>query len=500
MHAPATDAAPDASSEARDLDIAIIGAGFSGIGLGVNLLQSGRRNFRIFEQNADVGGTWWSNTYPGCGCDIPSLLYSYSFAPNPDWSRAYSPQGEILDYMKGVVADAGLTGHIQLNTEVRAARWDAETERWTLVGADGATLARARFLFSAFGFLSKPDKSAIAGQETFKGAIFHTAEWPNDADLSGKRVAVIGTGASAIQVVPQVAPQATHLDLYQRTAPWVVPRRDHVYPAVLRRLFAAAPWFQRLWRGAIYWRLEANAHAFLNDTRMLNRAERIARQHIAAHINDPALRDIVTPRFRLGCKRVLISDDYYPALARDDVTVIPQAAERLTETGVVDAEGVERPADAVVLATGFRATDPLSPLDFFGRDARSLHETWKQTPQAYLGLAAAGFPNLFFLIGPNTGLGHNSMIYMLESQLNFVMDALDRLEAENVRTVEVKPDAQAAFNDEIRAKFAGSVWESGCVSWYQSADGTNPTLWPSYTFDYRKRTRRMNVDDFEFTA
>jgi len=491
--APQTNTAPGATTE---IDVAIIGAGFSGIGLGVKLKQEGRRSFVIFEQNDAVGGTWLANHYPGCACDIPSHLYSYSFAPNPAWSRAYSPQGEILDYIKGVARDFGLEPHLRLNTEVRDARWDDDAKRWRVFAADGRELASAKLLFSAFGFLSKPAIANIEGQDSFQGEAFHTAEWRDDIDLSGKRVAVVGTGASAIQVVPNIIDRVSHLDLYQRTAPWIVPRNDHSYSSALKGLFKVAPWLRALWRGAIYWRLEANAYAFLKKPELLKKAEKIAKEHLERQVSDPELRTKLEPDYHFGCKRVLIADNYFPALTREHTDLITSPVVRLTATGVVAEDGVERPADVVIFATGFRIADALSPLDFYGRDGRSLQDSWAKTPQAYLGLAASGFPNLFFLIGPNTGLGHNSMIYMLESQLNFIMDALAQIDAEDARTVEVKGDAQAAFNAEIQAKFDGTVWESGCVSWYKTDDGANPTLWPSYTFDYRKRTRRMNPADF----
>jgi len=476
--------------------IAVIGAGFSGLGAAIRLKQQGYDDFVVIDRGTEVGGTWRDNTYPGCACDVPSHLYSFSFDLNPEWSRSFSPQPEIWDYLRRCVAEYGLERHLRLATDVRGAAWDGG--RWVVETSQGTYSADV--LISGAGGLCEPAVPKLPGLETFTGDVFHSARWRHDLDLTGRRVAVVGTGASAIQFVPAIAPDVERLHLFQRTAPWVMRKTDRPISRLERRAFRAVPGAQRLARGSIYWVREFwQGTAFLNPV-MMRLGQRMARAHLRKQVPDPALRAKLTPRYRMGCKRVLLSNDYYPALTRSNVEVVEGGVTEVRPDAVVAADGTVREVDTIIFGTGFHVTDsPIAQL-IRGRDGRTLAEVWQGSPQAYLGTTVAGFPNLFLLLGPGTGTGHTSVVFMMECQLAYVLDALRHLDRTGAATIEPTPAAQRTFVSTVDRKMAGTVWQTGCKSWYQDATGRVATIWPGYTWSYRLRTRRFDPADYEVVA
>ncbi|HYF23247.1 MAG TPA: NAD(P)/FAD-dependent oxidoreductase [Caulobacteraceae bacterium] len=479
------------------LDVLIIGSGFSGLGMAIALKKEGRRSFVVLEKAGEVGGTWRENTYPGCACDIPSQLYSFSFEPEPNWTRVFPPQAEILAYLKRCADKYGLEPHLRFGAEVVEAAWDEAARLWRVATRDGRRF-RARAVVAGKGALHRPAIPELPGLEGFAGPAFHSAEWRHDVDLTGKRVAVVGTGASAIQFVPKIAPLAERLTVFQRTPPWIVPKPDRPISEQSRARFARRPWLQAAVRGFWYWFLEKNARARL-DPRLAGPSERLALKHLHAQIADPDLRAKLTPDYRLGCKRVLISDDYYHALTRPNVALETAPIARVEPDAVATADGRRTPADVLIFGTGFQVTDQSSdPLEVVGRDGLRLKEAWRDGLSAHLGITVAGFPNWFLLMGPHTGLGHNSMVYMIESQIRYVMSALQALDRRAAAALEVTPSAQAAFAAEMDRKLKGTVWMSGCGSWYLDRQGRNTTVWPDYTFRYRARTRAIDPGDFRF--
>ncbi|MBV8976735.1 MAG: NAD(P)/FAD-dependent oxidoreductase [Alphaproteobacteria bacterium] len=479
------------------LDVAIIGAGFSGLCMAIKLKQAGRTNFRVFEKASDIGGTWFLNRYPGCACDVPSHLYSFSFDQNPSWSRAYSPAEEIWRYQKASAEKHGILPFIRCNAEVARAQYDEAAQLWRLTLKNGESFA-ARALVAGAGILHVPFTPQIAGAESFAGKTLHTAEWDDSYDLRAKRVAVIGTGASAIQLVPAIAGKVAHLDLYQRTPGWVIPRLDHAFEEQAKARFQRWPWLQRLFRGVIYWRAEMLAFGFTRSRKMMAGFQKVAQAELEKAVPDPALRAKLTPDFPIGCKRVLISNDFYPAVQRDNVDLVTDAIARITPAGIVTADGTERACDAIIYATGFRVTDWLSHVDIRGRGGRKLIDDWKDGAAAYYGVAVNGYPNMFLLLGPNTGLGHNSVVFMIESQVRFAMGCLGWLWS-GAGAVEVKKAVEEAFNAALHEKMKRTVWMSGCKSWYLNPNGTNSTLWPDFTVSYWWQTRRARKRDFELT-
>lgn len=476
--------------------ILVLGAGFGGIGMALRLQRAGVRSFTVLEKADTIGGTWRENVYPGCACDVASHLYSLSDAPNPDWTRYYPRQPEIRAYLEDVVASRGLAPHIRTGEGAEEAAWDAAARVWRVRTTAGRTLV-ADAVISATGPLSRPKLPDIPGLEDFEGACFHSARWDGAASLEGKRVGVVGAGASAIQIVPELAGVAARLAVFMRTAPWVVPRGDRAYRPWERWVFRNVPGARLLYRWWIYWVLESRVAGFLGQHWLLRIAERESLAHLAAQVPDPDLRDDLTPTYRLGCRRVLISDDYYPALLREDVELHRDAIEAATPRGLRLRGGREVPLDVLVLATGFDAFDLLSPLDFVGEGGRRLSARWREDPAAYLGTMVDGFPNLFFLLGPNTGLGHNSVVFMEECQMDWIMRCLGCLGRRGARVLRVRPAAQRAFVDEVTRKLAGTIWASGCRSWYRMEDGRIPTLWPGSTLDFWWRTRRVRAGDVE---
>lgn len=487
--------APYHAPRQAELDVAIIGAGFSGLSMAIALKKAGRSRFRIFEKAADLGGTWRDNRYPGCACDVPSHLYSFSFDQNPNWSRSYSPQAEIWRYMKESAARHGILDHITCNAPVASAVFDERDDLWriTLKSGDSVT---ARALVSGVGALHLPAYPKIRGLETFAGPAFHSSQWDESIELSGKRVAVIGTGASAIQIVPSIAGSVGRLTLFQRTPAWVLPRMDRAYSEFSKRLFRVVPGLQRLYRALIYGAMEMRALGFLGNRKLMVRVEKMARDYIGRTVKDPALRKALTPDYQIGCKRILVSDDYYEAFNRENVALETAAIDHAVPEGLVTADGRLHECDVVIYATGFRATEPLAELDIRGLGGHSLAHDWRHGAEAYYGITVAGYPNFFMLLGPNTGLGHNSIIFMIEAQTRYVMHCLGWLLREGATRVDVKRSVQRKFNEDLKAQMQRTVWQSGCRSWYLNENGSNSTIWPGFTLSYWWRTRQPDPHDF----
>ncbi len=484
----------------RDVDHLIIGAGFAGLCAAIKLDEAGETDFVVIERGSDVGGTWRDNTYPGAECDVPSQLYSYSFAPNPNWSRSFSPQPEIQAYIKRVADASGTLDRFVFDTAVKDMSWDEPRQRW-IVETDAGAYA-ARTVVSGAGGLSEPKLPEIEGIETFQGEVFHSANWDHDVDLAGKRVAVIGTGASAIQIVPAIQKQVGHLDVYQRTAPYVVPRNDRAYTGLEKIAFKRIPVLQALYRSAIYWGREALVPSFTLQPQLAWPAKQLALKNIQKGIKDPELRKRVTPTFEIGCKRILISNTYYPALDADNVDLVTDGIAKVTGNAIVTADGVERPIDVLIVATGFFTTELPITEHIVGRTGQTLSDKWRETGMAaYKGTTVADFPNLFFIVGPNTGLGHSSMVFMIESQVTYIVDAVRTMRAHGYGAVQVRDDAVADYNADIQRRMKRTVWTTGgCASWYLDAHGNNTTLWPRSTFAFRGETAKFDVDAYRVDA
>jgi len=474
----------------RETDIAIVGSGFSGLAMAARLKRAGNEDFVILERAREVGGTWRENTYPGCRCDVPSHVYSFSFAPNPDWSESFSPQREIFEYLRRVAEDEGVVEHVRFGCEVERATWDADARRWRLQTSAGELSARV--LIAGAGPLHEPKLPDVPGLRDFEGHLFHSATWDHDHDLSGERVAVIGTGASSIQFVPQIQPEVERLHLFQRTAPWVMPRRQRRITRIEKALFRRFPVLQRAARGAIYWAREAIAIPMLRVA-FAPLLRRVGLVHLRRSIADPALRAKVTPDYLPGCKRILVANDYLPSLAKPNVEVLCEGIAEVRGRTVVGTDGSEREVDTIILGTGFHVLDmPIADRVVDG-EGRTLAEHWDGSPQAHRGTTVAGFPNLFLLLGPNTGLGHNSVVYMAEAQAGYVMGALDHMRDDGVETIEVTADAQRDWNEAIQARMDGTVWlEGGCSSWYLDRNGRNTSLWPDFSFRFARALRRFD--------
>lgn len=474
--------------------VAIIGTGFGGLGAAIRLKQDGEQDFVILERASEIGGTWRDNSYPGCACDVQSHLYSFSFDLNPNWSRSYSPQPEIWQYLKDCVQRHGLGPHLRLGREVKEARWDDARRRWSI--ETSRETFTADVLISAAGALSDPSIPELHGLGAFEGEVFHSATWNHRYDLRGKRVAVIGTGASAIQFVPRIQKEVARLTLFQRTPPWVMPRRDHAIGALVRSLYRRVPLAQRAMRGAIYGARELMVLGFMHPW-VMKGVEIAARRHLERSVHDPALRRKLLPSYRIGCKRILLSDDYYPSLQQPNVDVVTAGIRTVTATGVVDQDGVHHDVDALIFATGFHVTDPPIARHVRGRDGRTLHEAWGGSPKAHLGTMVHGFPNLFLLLGPNTALGHSSVVFMIESQVEVMRAAVRHLRETRAGAIEPRRAAQDAFLADVDHRLEGTVWNAGgCASWYLDATGRNSTIWPGFTFDYRRRAVAFDPSEY----
>jgi cation diffusion facilitator CzcD-associated flavoprotein CzcO len=477
----------------RDVHVAIIGSGFSGLGLAIRLRQEGFEDLAVFERADEVGGTWRDNTYPGCSCDVYANLYCFSFAPNPHWKTTFGKQPELLGYLRDCAERFGVRDHICFGHEVVAARWDEDAARWQLTTSGGHYTARV--LVTATGYLSEPAIPSIPGLETFAGEMFHSSRWNHDVDLHGRRVAVIGTGASAIQFVPAIQPEVGRLDLYQRTPPWVGPKHDKPMPPRVAR----SPRYQRFRRNFNKWGREVLVFA-MNRPRLMRKMNKMASDHLEKSVADPAFRARLTPDFIMGCKRVLFSDTYYPALQQPNVDLVTDGIREVRPHSVVSNDGTERVVDAIVLGTGFLATARPFAQRVWGRSGLRLADAWSDGMTAYRGTTVAGFPNMFMMLGPGTTSPHTSMTIMLEAQVDYVLDAVRTMADEGVGTVEVRSSVQDAYNERLQAQFAGTVWTNGgCNSWYLDANGRNTTLWPTFSWRFRRITKRFDLGSYEVT-
>ena len=475
--------------------VVIVGAGFSGLAMAIRLKQQGVEDFIVLERADEVGGTWHYNTYPGCMCDVPSHLYSLSFAPNPNWSHTYSPQAEIRDYLRNVADEFEVRPHLRTNVEVTAASWLDDDGLWEIETSEGTLTATV--LVSCMGPLTEPKIPDIAGLEHFEGKVMHSARWDHDYDLTGKRVASIGTGASAIQYVPEICRDVERLYVFQRTAPWVTPHSDRPITDIERRLYRRVPLAQQLVRGVVYAGRELLVFGFVKDPRLMGLLEKLARAHMRKQISDPELRRRVTPDYTLGCKRILPSNRWYTALAEPGVELVTAGINEVRARSLVDTNGVERDIDAIIFGTGFHVADMPVAHRVRGRGGKLISDTWHGSPRAYLGTSFPGFPNLFLLLGPNTGLGHSSMVYMIESQVEHVVRAIRAVDRGGATTIEVRPEAHAEFNRVLDSRLRGTVWDTGgCSSYYLDDSGRNATLWPDWTWRFRRLAARSATDAY----
>ena len=478
-----------------DYKVAILGAGFGGLGMAARLKERGEDSFVILEKADRIGGTWRDNTYPGSGCDVPSHLYSYSFETNPGWTRKYSLQPEIQAYMERVAGKRGLGPHIRFHAEVESARWDDADGLWRIALAGGETLTAENFV-AAWGQLNRPAWPTIEGAGDFGGPSFHSARWDHSVDLAGKRVAVIGCGASALQFIPRIAPEVGTLTVFQRTPNWVVPRGDRGYHPLERLLFKVAPWVLGGSRAFKSWIKEYGWKAFEPGSKMSEKFRQGALAYLEAHVKDPVLRAKLTPDYPIGCKRILVADDFYQALVRPNVEVVADPIAHIEADAVVTADGTRREADVLIYATGFETNSFMGVHEVTGRNGLTLSEAWADGAHAYLGVTVAGFPNFFMLYGPNTNLGHNSIIFMLERQIDYVLQAMALVKAKGARALDVRADAMARFNEELQRDLKGTAFAAGCASWYKTADGRITNNGSGPTTAYRRATARVNLDDY----
>lgn len=478
----------------REVRVVVIGAGLSGVATVEHLRRAGIDDVLVLEKATRVGGTWRENTYPGCGCDVPSALYSFSFAPNPEWRRLFARQPEIQAYVESTVESLGLGSRIRLGTEVLDAAWDDERRRWVVTTDRG--VVTAQFLISAAGPITEPTIPDVEGLDAFPGAVFHSGRWDHDVDLTGKRVAVIGTGASAIQFVPEIQGRVASLHLFQRTASWVVPKPDVPVPAAVRGVFRRFPLAQQALRRGVDATLEGATFAMRHPS-VARRFEPLATAMIRRQIRDPELRAAVTPDFTLGCKRLLLSNAYYRALAAENVELVPHALAGVEGSSVVAADGTRREVDVVIFGTGFDVSHPPIAARVRGRDGRPLVERWATSPEAYLGTTVHGLPNAFVLLGPNL-LVYSSFITLAEAQLRYVCDAIATMDREGLETAEVREDVQRRFNDEVQAALKGTVYDAGgCRSYYLDDDGKDFAAWPWSIRTQRRRLSRFDVASYE---
>jgi len=476
-------------------DIAIIGTGFGGLGMAIKLKQAGHDDFVILEKGASSGGCWRENSYPGAACDVPSLLYSFSFEPKTDWSRAFAPQPEIEAYLQHCENKYQLSNKIQFNSEVVNAVFDAEAGRWLLTTVTGQQIS-ARIFISACGQLSQPAIPQLKGIENFNGKVMHSARWDHEYNLKGKKVAVIGTGASAIQFVPEIAHEVESLHVMQRSAPYILPKPDRAYSDKEKQRFKSSPLWQKLCRLGVYLTHESRALGFTQFQQLMRASQAKCAQHMRKTIKDPDLRKKFTPDYNIGCKRVLISNNYYPAFTQANVSLETESIETIEGNGIKLKNGREIEVDTLIYGTGFKATEFLTPMEVTGLRGKTLNQEWHKGAEAYLGITVKDFPNFFMLYGPNTNLGHSSIVYMLESQIHYILKAVETLKADNLKYLNVKAQPQIEFNQHVQDKLKNTVWENNCISWYKNSEGKNTVNWPDFTFKYRSQTRQIDLNDY----
>jgi cation diffusion facilitator CzcD-associated flavoprotein CzcO len=487
-----------ANSPKPDFEVAVIGTGFAGLCMAIKMKEEGRDDFVLIERGDSVGGTWRDNNYPGAACDVPSHLYSFSFEPNTDWSRKYPTQPELHRYLRNIADKHALLPHIRFNSNFVGADYDEAAQLWRVRTSQGEFSART--VVSGSGGLAEPKLPDIKGVETFRGHSFHSSRWDHAYDLAGKRVAVIGTGASSIQFVPEIAAKVGRLDVYQRTPNWIIPRPDRAYTRLEKWLFRVLPFTRRLHRGWIYWTHEARVMGIVLHPALMKIFQKIGERHIRKQVADPALRAKVTPNYTIGCKRILISNDWYPALQRANVDLVTDAITEIRDNAVVTADGTVREVDCIIFGTGFYATEnPIAEV-IRGKTGQTLAQAWANGEEAYLGTLVKGFPNFFFIVGPNTGLGHSSMVFMIETQVAYIQRLLAHLRSEKASTLEVKAAVQDGYNHRLHERLGGSVWATGCKSWYQHKSGKITALWPGFTFGFWLRSREFRAADYTLNA
>lgn len=474
----------------------IIGSGFAGIGMAIRLREAGFNEFIILEKNKHAGGTWYDNHYPGAACDVQSHLYSFSFELNPNWSRIFSPQQEILQYIDHCIAKYDIDRHIRYTSEVKGADYDEVNKQWTVHCSDGKTYS-GKILINASGGLSRPAFPDIKGLETFQGEKFHTAQWKEDYELKGKKIGIIGTGASAIQIIPSIVNQVQELKVFQRTPSWVIPKPDGNISPLTQKILKALPIIRKAYRNWLYITHELTAIGFIRYPLIMKAFAKIASRYLNKQVKDPVLREKLRPDYVIGCKRVLLSNEYYRAMQSENLELINSGIQEIVTKGIKTIDGRETELDTIILATGFRAAENGAPFPIKGPGNLDLNESWKSGPEAYLGTTIKGFPNLFLIVGPNTGLGHSSMILMIEAQIAYILDALKQMKTHNWKSVEIKENVSDAFNADLQEQLKGTVWQSGgCRSWYQNKDGKNVTLWPGFTFSFMWKTRKFKPSDY----
>ena len=486
------------TKDSDPLDTLIIGAGFSGIAMGISLKRAGIGRFLILDEGSEPGGTWRDNTYPGAACDVESHLYSYSFAPNPAWSRTFSPQSEILEYINSCTRKFELDGHFRFRTRVASAQWHEDLALWETRTADGTSF-RSRALIVATGGLSRPALPDLTGIESFEGRKFHSARWPQETLAPETRVGVIGTGASAVQIIPQLAGRVQNLHVFQRTAHWVLPKLDGRVSLFEKKLLAAMPLLTRAIRLLQYIRHESLVLGFIRIPGALRIGEWFGHRHIKSSIPDPELRRRLTPSFRMGCKRILLSNDYYPALLKPGVTLETQPIDCITPKGVRLKDGTVRPLDVLIFATGFNASEAGPPFPIAGRDGHTLAKDWSEGASAYRGTTLPGYPNAFMVVGPNTGLGHSSMLLMIEAQVEYISQAVQKTLRIPRQSMEVRTEAHDHYQNWLSQRLKGTIWNTGCQSWYLTRDGRNTTLWPGTTWGFMRMMRRFDAENYSFS-
>lgn len=478
------------ANEIKRCDVAIVGAGFAGLGVGIALNKKGLHNFVIFEGEDDVGGSWRTNTYPGCACDVPSHLYSYSFEPNPKWPEAYSRQEDIKEYIEHCADKYELRKNIRFSTKVIDASFDQQEGHWVIKASDGS-ITHARVFVPATGALSHPKYPDIKGLKSFKGQSVHAARWDDELDLKGKKVAVIGTGASAIQVVPGVADDVAELQVFQRSAAWVLPRKNKIYTEKDHLRWAKYPWLQKASRLGIYWLMESALPALMWYPKMLKMGEKLHKAGLNKAIKDPDLRAKLTPDYRIGCKRTLVSDDYFPTFARPHVHLVTEGIEKVMAKGIKTADGELHEVDVIIYASGYEIGEPAYPYEIKGKDGISLKDYWGGQRKAYYGMNVSHFPNLLTIMGPNSGPGHTSVLIYQEAQYNYIANYTEYLLKNDLKYLDVKEQVQNKQFESFQKRMKNSSWLSGCSSWYLNEDGTNSTMWPGFSFEYVLRTRKL---------
>ncbi|TGK07528.1 NAD(P)/FAD-dependent oxidoreductase [Leptospira semungkisensis] len=478
------------------ISIAIVGTGFGGLAAAIQLKKNGFHNIKIFEKSNSVGGTWRENTYPGAACDVPSHLYSFSFEPNPNWPRKYSAQPEILAYLQHCAKKYDIIPHIQFQTEIESANWDENSGVWKIRTTKNESFEYNIFI-SAVGQLNRPALPELKGLETFSGKIFHSANWDPSYNFAGKNVAAVGTGASAIQFIPQIVNQGANVTIFQRTAPWVVPKPDREYFGFEKFLFKYLPGYRLLHRFQIYIWNEIRMIAFQKNNHANKIVKWMSLSHMRKFIKDPKLREILTPDYPVGCKRILLSNDYYEALAKPNVSVTSESISEIQKDGILTKDGQFRKFDALVFGTGFKATEFLSPMKIKGVQNLDLNDAWKSGAEAYLGVAVSGFPNFYILYGPNTNLAHNSIVFMIESQVRYIISALQEMRKKGIRSLTPKKQTMKNYNESLGSKFDKFVWDTGCTSWYINESGKNTNNWPGHTYEYSFRTRKIDLNGYD---